>query len=79
MSTLAPTPARPLIAWTGGSSPRKPSQMSSVEASFVKYLFRQQVATFRAYWKDAPNRDTLGIFWRRARGDAWASIREELQ
>jgi hypothetical protein len=36
----------------GGSSPRKPSEISAGEAGMVKFLFGEQVTTFRAYWGD---------------------------
>lgn len=75
MEAITRSRTRPVIAWTGGSSPRRPSEISRDEASVCKYLFAQQVATFFAYWGDYPNWDTLHIFYRRARGDAHATYR----
>lgn len=65
-----------VIAWTGGSTPAKPSQISAAQASVQKFIFAQQVADFFGYWGDYPNRDTLRIFFRRARMDAHATFRD---
>lgn len=69
------TNTRPLIAWTGGCRPAKPSAISPLQAGVQKYLFSEQVVTFRKYWGDSPNWDTLRIFFNRARYDAHATFR----
>lgn len=66
----AMTFSRPVIAWTGGCRPRKPSEISRAEAGVSKYLFAEQVATWFAYWGDYPDRDTLRLFFKRARYEA---------
>jgi hypothetical protein len=68
---------RPL-AWTGGESPRKPSARSLPEIAYARALFRQQVNTWRNYWKDSPDRDTLRTFYRRAVADSFATFRGAL-
>jgi hypothetical protein len=68
---------RPL-AWTGGESPRKPSARSLPEVAYAKALFRQQLNTFCAYWKELPDRDTLRTFYRRAVYDSFATFRGAL-
>jgi len=68
-------PFRP-IAWTGGSSPALPSNESLPQASYRRALFREQVKTFSAYWRDRPEWDTFRIFFRRARGDSHATFRD---
>ncbi len=67
------TPYR--IAWTGGSRPAKSSAIGRTETQLRREIFREQVATFQGYWGDAPNRDTLRIFFNRARYDAHATTR----
>lgn len=63
------------IAWTGGSSPAKPSTLPRWQVAYRRALFREQVNTFRRFWGDMPNADTLRIFFRRAAGDAHATFR----
>lgn len=60
------------ICWTGGSRPNKPSKVTQAETSVRSYLFREQIEAFRKYWGDYPDRDTLRIYFRRARMDAHA-------
>ena len=67
---------RPAIAWTGGCRPLKPSQISREQASLQKYLFGEQVCTFRAYWHFEPEWEVLRIFFNRARYDAHATYRK---
>ena len=67
----------PLIAWTGGSRPAAPSAISAAQAGTQKFLYCQQVETFRNYWGDYPNWDTLRIYYNRARYDAHATHRGE--
>jgi hypothetical protein len=66
----------PVIAWTGGCKPAKPSEISAAQASVQKYLFAEQVNTWFNYWHDYPNWDTLKIFFNRARYDAHATFRK---
>lgn len=67
------TPYR--TAWTGGSRPAKSSAVTRAETQLRREIFREQVQTFTGYWGDAPNRDTLRIFFNRARYDAHATTR----
>lgn len=75
MKTLLTIEPSQVIAWTGGSRPAKPSAISSKQAGIQKLLFGEQVMTFRNYWGDSPNWDTLRIFFNRARYDAHATLR----
>lgn len=76
MNTIATyAPKLPVIAWTGGSRPAKPSEVGQMQAGLQKYLFSEQVVTFLRYWGDSPNWDTLRIFYGRARYDAHATFR----
>lgn len=72
---MGPQPFMPR-AWTGGNSPSLPSSESMPQSAYRRALFRQQVKTFRAYWGDWPNADTLRTFYRRARADAFATFRD---
>lgn len=71
------TPYR--ITWTGGSRPAHSSAITRTESQLRRELFREQVETFSGYWGDAPNRDTLRIFFNRARYDAHATHRSQAE
>jgi len=75
MKTLIQIERSNVIAWTGGDRPAMPSQVGPKFAGLQKLLFGEQVETFRGYWGDSPNWDTLRIFFRRARYDAHATLR----
>lgn len=64
-----------IICWMGGSRPRKSSQIDLIESATRKFLFREQVQTWRNYWGDSPDWDTLRLFFGRARHDAHATLR----
>jgi hypothetical protein len=63
------------LAWTGGSTPAKPSATHGTEYTLASVLFRDQLADWEEYWGEFPPRDLMRTFWRRARLDAHASIR----
>ena len=63
------------VAWTGGSSPRKPSEVSRFEAAARRSLFREQANTHANFWKCATEWDTFRTFYRRAQADAHATFR----
>jgi len=62
-----------VIAWMGGSRP--PTPPPEDVAILSNRLFDEQVNTWREFWGDEPDEDTLGIFRDRALYDAWASLR----
>lgn len=62
-------------AWTGGSNPKPLLGLDGDERALVSKLFRDQFILYFTFWKDKPTRDTLRIFWRRARYDAHATFR----
>ncbi len=65
-----------LVAWTGGSSPCKPSEFGRLQTAVRRALFREQANTHAAYWKGcATEWDTFRTFFRRAHGDAFATFR----
>lgn len=72
---------RPHVAWTGGGEPRPWRTLTTMgpaelaEREYALSLYREQIEAFRRQWCDMPNRDTLGIFWGRARFDAFATYR----
>lgn len=63
-------------AWTGGSSP--PADLLTIPgvAAIVLAFYVEQCDDFATFWNEAPNTDTAGIFWNRAKSDAWATIRD---
>lgn len=65
-------------AWTGGreSSYPRTSPLYRLWLALSADMFVEQVDMWRAYWGDEPNDDTLGIYWNRAKGDAYATISE---
>lgn len=75
MKTLLEAERSNVIAWMGGSRPPKPSQVNRNFCGLQKLLFGEQVEAFRGYWGDAPNWDTLRIYYRRARYDTHATTR----
>jgi hypothetical protein len=77
MNTILNSPKLPTIAWMGGSRSPSPANISARQASILKYLFGEQVETFRKYWGDYPNWNTMHIFFRRALADSWATIRND--
>ena len=67
----------PMHAWTGGH------EKAEVARNHPRYwdwlqivteLMTEQGQTFRAYWGDEPDQDTLEIFWSRAKADAYRSL-----
>lgn len=64
----------PRRAWTGGDGPRALGTLG-IERRTVSEFFREQVTIWRDFWHDMPDRDTLRIFWNRARHDAHATHR----
>lgn len=65
-----------VVAWMGGSRPKKFSDCSVKEKNLVSYLFRDQVAAFNLFWGDMPEMDIFRIYWKRARYDAHATLRD---
>lgn len=58
------------LAWTGGNVPPKGfSEIHYIE--LVCLFYCEQVKDFTDYWKEPPSLDVAGIFWCRAKADAW--------
>lgn len=77
----APDYPIPLVAWTGGDTPRGADigdRRAPVFRAMRRVLFREQVDTWREAWGDSPDRDTLRTFHKRATLDAWRSYREHV-
>ena len=66
-------------AWTGGSQPPCYALSPTPRRELISYLFREQVKCYAAYWSACPSLDTVRIFWTRAKHDAHAAIRNQLQ
>lgn len=73
---LIPGHPLPLVAWTGGDLPPR-GFADPVFRAMQRMLFREQLVVSRDYWGAGSTRlDTVRIFWRRARADAWRSFTE---
>lgn len=78
----------PPKAWTGGGDPRTWAHLSAVSTGWSAYcmearaerayalqMYRDAIEAFRNTWETFPDRDTLAMFFRRARMDAHATYR----
>lgn len=66
-----------MIAWTGGSRPKKLADISQDERQFVRKLFKDQLQTWCGFWDSKADLDLCRVFWNRARYDAHATFRNE--
>ncbi len=66
----------PRVAWMGGSSPRRWGKLSSMERQLVKAYYIEQHDMWVKFWAEELPREQSRIFWRRARGDAHATMRD---
>lgn len=71
-----------IIAWTGGSKPRKLMQCSKEERKLRSLIFYESMVMVWDYWGDyrGLNKtalDTARILYNRARYDAHATFRHE--
>ena len=71
-----------VIAWTGGSRPRRMLEISKEERRLRSILFRDQMKTIFEYWGDYRGLndsvlDMARIQYNRARYDAHATYRNE--
>jgi hypothetical protein len=62
-----------VTAWTGGSAP--PTNLPIAARKIAAKLYADQIATFKKYNRERPDKSTRDIFKNRARHDAWASVR----
>lgn len=63
-------------AWTGGSDPAPLATVHPHERGLITFLFHEQVCTYMTFWRiSSVERDTIRLFWRRARYDAHATYR----
>jgi hypothetical protein len=67
-----------IVTWMGGSRPHKLDAIGSVERAIVRKLLSEQIATHAQFWGDCPL-DVCRTFWKRARYDAHATIREAIR
>ena len=64
-------------AWMGGSTPSPDLHKTSQDyRDLVTLFYEEMVSDFEEYWKEMPDKDTKNIFMGRARGDAFATYRE---
>lgn len=71
----------PLVAWTGGSSPKEglanvSQAVRETYSDIMGYLLDEQIRTYESFWNESPLARTLEIFTLRASCDAWATLRE---
>ena len=65
------------VAWQGGDMP--PKNMKVLGPDFldiVLFFFEEQIRDFTEHWGDFPDGSTVDLFWRRAVGDSWATLRD---
>lgn len=68
------------IAWQGGdSAPKDLRKISRDFRNLITFFFKEQLEDFSDFWKELPDMDTARIFWKRAKGDAWATYRETIR
>jgi hypothetical protein len=73
---LRPNSSKPDVrAWSGGSAP--PQKLPPDVARLAEKLYDEQVKTWRDYWGDEPDADVQETFRKRARYDAWATLRHK--
>lgn len=60
-------------AWVGGSTP--PDTLPGDGEALATYFYACQLQVWGNAWGDAPDADTDETFRRRARFDAWATVR----
>ena len=73
-----------ITAWTGGSTPPRGFwQVNSAFRALTRFLYREQVKDCGGLglWACAgtSSLERARIFWNRARLDAWATLRVELE
>ena len=71
-----------VIAWTGGSAPKKMLLCSEDEKVFRSYLFRTQMAMVKEFWGDCEGLcntvlDMARVQYVRAKYDAHATFRND--
>jgi hypothetical protein len=67
-----------IVSWTGGSKPHKYATIGAAERAIVQHQWRKQALTFFYHWGNCPL-DVCRTFWKRARYDAHATIRQAIE